>query len=44
MDFVAETFDRAIVFYNGNILLDGDTREVFSHKEELKKRIWNHLM
>ena len=37
MDFVAETFDRAIVFYNGNILLDGDTREVFSHKKELKK-------
>lgn len=37
MDFVAEIFERTIVFYNGNILLDGNTREVFSHKEELKK-------
>lgn len=37
MDFVAEIFERTIVFYNGNVLLEGDTREVFSHEEELKK-------
>lgn len=37
MDFVAEAFERAIVFAGGKVLLDGDTREVFSHEEELKK-------
>ena len=36
MDFVAEAFERAIVFAKGNVLLDGDTREVFSHKEILE--------
>jgi energy-coupling factor transport system ATP-binding protein len=35
MDFVAETFERAIVFAQGNILLDGNTREVFAQKEIL---------
>lgn len=37
MDFVAEIFDRTIVFYKGKVLLDGNTREVFSHKDELKE-------
>ncbi len=36
MDFVAECFERTIVFANGEILLDGSTSDVFSHKEELK--------
>jgi energy-coupling factor transport system ATP-binding protein len=35
MDFVAETFERTIVLNQGEVLLDGDTREVFSHKEIL---------
>ncbi len=35
MDFVAENFDRTIVFNNGKVLLDGETREVFSQKEVL---------
>jgi energy-coupling factor transport system ATP-binding protein len=37
MDFVAENFERTIVFNEGKILLDGDTRQVFSEKELLKK-------
>lgn len=37
MDFVAETFERTIVFNNGNILLDRNTREAFSHSETLEK-------
>lgn len=37
MDFVAECFERTIVFAKGQILLDGRTGEVFSHREELKK-------
>ncbi len=37
MDFVAETFERAIVFAQGNILLDGTTREVFAQKEILEQ-------
>jgi ABC-type cobalt transport system, ATPase component len=37
MDFVAETFERTIVFNNGKVLLDENTREVFSHSETLKK-------
>lgn len=37
MDFVAETFERTIIFNNGNILLDGNTRQVFSHSEILEK-------
>lgn len=36
MDFVAETFERTLVFAEGNVLLDGTTREVYSHKEELE--------
>jgi energy-coupling factor transport system ATP-binding protein len=37
MDFVAENFERAIVFAQGNILLDGTTREVFAQKEILEQ-------
>ncbi len=37
MDFVAETFERTIVFAKGNILMDSNTRDVFSKKEILKK-------
>lgn len=37
MDFVAETFERTIVFAKGNVLMDSDTRDVFSKKEILKK-------
>ena len=36
MDFVAETFERTLVFSQGKVLLDGSTREVYSHYEELK--------
>lgn len=36
MDFVADAFERAIVFAKGNVLLDGDTRYVFSNKEVLE--------
>lgn len=32
MDFVAEVFDRTIIFSNGNILFDGPTRVAFSNK------------
>ena len=37
MDFVAENFERTIVFNEGTVLLDGDTRQVFSEKEMLNK-------
>lgn len=37
MDFVAETFERAIVFAKGNVLLDGDTRTVFAKKDILEQ-------
>lgn len=37
MDFVAETFERTLVFAKGNVLLDGTTREVYSHKEPLEE-------
>lgn len=37
MDFVAETFERAIVFAKGNVLLDGDTRAVFGQKNMLEQ-------
>lgn len=37
MDFVAETFDRAVVFAQGKVLLDGDTQSVFQKKEILEK-------
>lgn len=36
MDFVAECFERTIVFAKGEILLDGPTSDVFSYNEELK--------
>lgn len=36
MDFVAETFERTIVFSEGKVLLDDGTREVYSHKDELR--------
>lgn len=35
MDFVAENFERTIVFNQGKVLLDGHTREVFSQKDIL---------
>lgn len=35
MDFVAEVFDRTIIFSNGKILFDGPTRVTFSNKEHL---------
>lgn len=37
MDFVAENFERTIVFNEGQVLLDGETRFVFSQKELLKR-------
>lgn len=37
MDFVAETFKRAVVFAKGNVLLDGDTRTVFAEKDILEQ-------
>lgn len=37
MDFVAETFERTIVFKKGKVLLDGDTRFVYSHEKELRE-------
>ena len=37
MDFVAETFERTLVFAEGKVLLDGETREVFSNKDLLEK-------
>jgi energy-coupling factor transport system ATP-binding protein len=36
MDYVAENFERTIVFNEGKVLLDGDTRQVFSQKDMLK--------
>ncbi|WP_217270712.1 energy-coupling factor ABC transporter ATP-binding protein [Kroppenstedtia pulmonis] len=35
MDFVAECFERTIVLNQGKVLMDGETREVFSHPEVL---------
>ncbi|RDW17001.1 cobalt ABC transporter ATP-binding protein [Oceanobacillus arenosus] len=37
MDFVAEVFERTIVMKEGQILLDGETREVFAEAELLKE-------
>ncbi|EJO5348594.1 ABC transporter ATP-binding protein [Clostridium botulinum] len=37
MDFVAECFERVIVFNKGAVLMDGTSREVFSKEDELKK-------
>ncbi|MGT2911186.1 energy-coupling factor ABC transporter ATP-binding protein [Streptococcus cameli] len=36
MDFVAETFERAIVFAKGEVLLDGPVKEVFAQKAALE--------
>ncbi|TCD46372.1 ABC transporter ATP-binding protein [Streptococcus sp. X16XC17] len=36
MDFVAETFERAIVFSQSHVLLDGTVKEVFGQKEALE--------
>ena len=37
MDFVAEAFERTIVFNKGSVILDGDTKDVYSDEETLKK-------
>lgn len=37
MDFVAENFERTIVLSEGKVLLDGDTRYVFSQKDILRE-------
>ncbi|MDF2631784.1 MAG: putative transporter ATP-binding protein [Caproiciproducens sp.] len=37
MDFVAECFERTIVFAQGSVLLDGPTKEVFAEKEKLQQ-------
>lgn len=37
MDFVAEYFDRAVVFAKGNVLLDGTPEVVFAEAEVLEK-------
>jgi energy-coupling factor transport system ATP-binding protein len=37
MDFVAENFERTIVLSEGKVLLDGDTRSVFSQKDILRQ-------
>lgn len=37
MDFVAETFTRTIILQDGNLLMDDDTKAVFSNKDILKQ-------
>lgn len=37
MNFVADVFERAIVFAGGKVLLDDDVRTVFSQKEVLER-------
>lgn len=37
MDFVAECFERVIVFYQGKIIMDGTPREVFAKQDVLQK-------
>jgi energy-coupling factor transport system ATP-binding protein len=37
MDFVAENFERTIVFNEGKVILDGNTRNVFAQKELLNE-------
>lgn len=37
MDFVADTFERVIVFAKGNVLLDGTAKEVFANESILKE-------
>lgn len=36
MDFVAETFERTIVMNQGEVILDGPTREVFAKEDIIK--------
>jgi energy-coupling factor transport system ATP-binding protein len=37
MDFVAETFERTLVFAEGKVLLDGSTREVYGQPDVLRQ-------
>ncbi|WP_020612999.1 energy-coupling factor ABC transporter ATP-binding protein [Sediminispirochaeta bajacaliforniensis] len=37
MNFVARNFSRVVVFCNGEILIDGTTKEVFSQSELIRK-------
>lgn len=37
MDFVAEAFERTIVFNKGRVILDGDTKDVYSDEATLRK-------
>jgi len=37
MDFAAAVFERVVVFSQGQLLLEGDAREVFSQKERLQQ-------
>lgn len=37
MDFAAEVFERTVVMNQGDIILDGPTRDVFSKREVLEK-------
>lgn len=37
MDFVAECFERTVVLNQGEVIMDGPTRHVFSHGELLKR-------
>jgi|SRR5699024_8559075 len=37
MDFAGETFERTIVFNQGNVLRDGPTRDVFANEDVLKQ-------
>lgn len=36
MDFVAETFDRTIIFSKGEVLFDGETRNAFAQEDILQ--------
>lgn len=36
MDFVADTFGRTIIFSNGRMLFDGETRDAFAQEEALR--------
>lgn len=37
MDFVAECFERTIILNRGRVLLDGDTRDIFSRPDLLRQ-------
>ncbi|TGA97622.1 ABC transporter ATP-binding protein [Sporolactobacillus shoreae] len=37
MDFVAETFTRTLVFQNGKVTMDNDTKSVFSQTEAVRR-------